>query len=125
MEKHNIKVVVLTPHVHVDYDIHSCFPRPLMRVRSCTLDVSERIKLNQRFRVLIDAIQRTNPNVLFFDQNDLFCDATKCSMIRDGMPLLRDQFHHMSEYGSVELSKLFAQWATKNLPEILDRPTAY
>ena len=124
LEKHNIKVVVFMPHVHVDYDIHSCFPRPLMRVRSCTLDVSERIKLNQRFRVLIDAIQRTNPNVLFFDQNDLFCDATKCSMIRDGMPLLRDQFHHMSEYGSVELSKLFAQWATRNLPEILDKPTA-
>jgi hypothetical protein len=70
------------------------------------------------FKVLRDQLGKTNPNVAFFDQNELFCHGENCSFVRDGMPLFRDEFHHLSEYGSKELAKVFLSWADKNVPEL-------
>ena len=54
-----------------------------------------------------------------FDQNELFCDGAKCSLMRNGIPLLRDEYGHLSEYGSLLLGELFVPWAKANAPGIL------
>jgi len=73
------------------------------------------------FSPLLQAINKTHPDVLVFDQNDVFCDQEdgKCSYVRDGLPLYRDE-GHISEYASLLLQNYFTEWATRNLPSILD-----
>lgn len=119
LEKNKIKVIVFTPHLHADYDIRGCFSRPFKRhIKTCSLSRTEREALLANFKVLRDRLAETNPNVAFFDQNELFCQGENCSFVRDGMPLFRDEFHHLSEYGSKELAKVFLSWADKNVPEL-------
>ncbi len=117
LEKHRIKVIVFIPHLIFNYDIRGCFLRPF-KSKDCEFNTEARKNLNEGFKPLVDHLSKTNPNVLFFDQNELFCDAEKCSMLRDGMPLYRDEHHHISEYGSIELSRIFTRWASVNIPEI-------
>jgi peptidoglycan/LPS O-acetylase OafA/YrhL len=120
LEKNNVKVIVFMPHIAVDYDIKSCFSRPFSKpANDCRVSIEERDKVMERVKPLVESLSKTNPDVAFFDQNSLFCSASECSMIRDGMPLLRDVYNHLSEYGSVVLSNIFKEWAKKNVPEIV------
>lgn len=119
-EQHSIKVIVFVPMIEMTVDIRSCFPRPLKRPNEgCHSSSSTRTMLLMNFQPLIDRLSETNPSVVFFDQNDLLCDTFQCSMVRDGMPLFRDEFHHLSEFASVELADRFARWAADNRPELL------
>lgn len=120
LERHNIKVIIFTPHLIFNYDIRGCFSRPFKaKKNNCELSLDSRRMITEGFRPLVQQLSKTNPNVAFFDQNDLFCNNEKCSMLRNGMPLFRDEGKLLSEYGSIELSKLFAQWAGENIPELL------
>ena len=120
IEGHNAKVILFVPHLTLNYDIRNCFSRPLdSSVRSCEVDIEQRNKLDAGFKILKDQLAQANPEVLIFDQNDLFCDKKECSMVRNGMPLLRDEYQHMSEYGSIELAKIFQKWAFTHAPDIL------
>ncbi|WP_148264872.1 acyltransferase family protein [Collimonas fungivorans] len=119
-EDHDIKVIIFTPHLRVDYDIKGCFARPLKEPqRDCIMPPEDVKKFKDAFAPIMASISKSHPNVAFFDQNQLFCDKEKCSMIRDGMPLFRDEYHHISEYGSIELSQIFVKWAEINAPGIL------
>ena len=113
-------VLILTPHTKITHDIKSCYGRPFISaMNSC--DISEDvIKENkENFRPLIEQIAKTNPNVKFFDTDQVFRTTGKCSFIKDGIPLLRDGSSHLSEYGSDELSKLLVAWAKLNEPKLL------
>jgi hypothetical protein len=35
------------------------------------------------------------------------------------LPLLRDEFQHIAEYGSIELAKIFKKWTATHVPDIL------
>jgi peptidoglycan/LPS O-acetylase OafA/YrhL len=115
IERQNIKVIVFVPHLILGYDIRACFARPFQRPKkSCEIELGARREMNELFQPLIDQITKTNPQVLFFDQNDLFCDKKRCSMIKDGMPLFRDEAQHLSEFGSIQLAHIFKKWAAAN-----------
>jgi hypothetical protein len=49
----------------------------------------------------------------------VFCNEKNCSLIRDGLPLYRDQFQHMSEFGSIVIAENFVGFLRQNLPEAL------
>ena len=120
LEEHSVKVIVFTPKIKIDYDIKSCFSRPFSQPSNdCKVSNEERAKVDDRIKPLIESISKTNPKVAFFDQNSLFCSSGECSMIREGKPLLRDVWGHMSEYGSVVLSDIFKEWARKNAPDMI------
>ncbi len=119
LEKNKIRVIVFKPHLRLNYDIRGCISRPLGRATfSCELSLQEYQNYLKNFEPFLQSIAKTNPNVLFFDPNTLFCDSRKCSMVRNGLPLLRDEYNHLSEYGSIELANIFEKWAIKNIPEI-------
>ena len=119
LERHHVKVIVFTPQISIDYDIRSCFSRPFKPVgRNCEISVDARTKRTEDFKPLVDQLSLTNPGVVFFDQNALYCNIVKCSVVRDGMPLFRDEFQHLSEYGSVAMSRTFTEWARTNIPEL-------
>ena len=119
IEGQSAKVVVFVPHVGLrDSNVRDCFARQFgLSPRSCQLGIGARATLNTGFRPALDQLVGTG--ALIFDPNDLFCDKATCSMIRDGMPLLRDESQHITEYGSEQIAALFANWATKNLPELM------
>jgi peptidoglycan/LPS O-acetylase OafA/YrhL len=120
IERQNIKVIVFMPHLVLGYDIRNCFARPFQgRKRNCEVEPAARRQLNAQFQPLIDLLAKTNPQVQFFDQNDLFCDDKRCSMIKDGMPLFRDEAQHLSEFGSIELAKIFKNWAATNAVSLI------
>ena len=73
--------------------------------------------------LIASAEAKTNPRVLFFDQNGMYCEAGKCSMVRDGKPLARD-YGHITESGAEVLQSYFTAWARANVPEIFDAPAA-
>jgi peptidoglycan/LPS O-acetylase OafA/YrhL len=119
IESNNIQVVVFAPFVGLGYDIRSCYPRRHLAVpRSCETKVENYESIKQNFRSLQEAIHRTNPKTLFWDAN-FFCSHIKCSFKLDGMPLLRDQHEHLSEYASVRLIQHFSRWAKLNASDLL------
>jgi len=124
-ESRGIEVVMFYPHLNngnpADYHPRACFSRPLRRqAKDCSFSIDRRIELDKKFSSIVDAITQSNPNVKFFDQNDIFCANDKCSFVRGGMPLLRDEYSHISEYASVELQYYFNEWAKVSLPQIFD-----
>jgi hypothetical protein len=120
LEKRNIKVIVFVPQVTSGYTIRACFSRPFGIPReNCEFALERYQRLADKFKPIIQTLSATNPGVLFFNQNELFCNADRCSMVHDGMPLFRDQYNHLSEYGSTELAKIFEKWASSNIPELL------
>jgi peptidoglycan/LPS O-acetylase OafA/YrhL len=121
LEDNGIQVIIFVPHIRANHrDLRGCFSRPLRpRGLDCDLDPAAREKVDKEFAPVIERISHSHPNVKFFDQNQVFCDAKRCSLIRNGMPLFRDIRSHYSEYGSAEVSKLFVAWAKTNVPGIL------
>jgi peptidoglycan/LPS O-acetylase OafA/YrhL len=120
LESQGVQVFVFYPHLEVDIDMRECFSRALFAPkRSCIMPLSLREDLNAHFKPLVDSIHASNPKVLFFDQNDLFCNGRNCSLIRDGLPLYRDEYRHISEFGSIRVAENFVGFLRQNLPEAL------
>ena len=124
LEENNTRVILFAPHIYHDYDIKSCFSRPLIKTKNyCNFPYSEYVERTRQFNQLISKINKTNPKVLGFNQNDLFCKDQSCSFILNGMPAFRDEDHHLSEYASKLLFDIyFVPWAKYNIPEILNTP---
>ncbi|WP_339546664.1 acyltransferase family protein [Pseudomonas sp. RA_35y_Pfl2_P32] len=121
LESHGIQVIVFAPHIRIKKDLKGCFSRPLKSgPASCDITQQTREKIFNDFKPLIDEISKTHPTVKFFDQNELFCDFLGCSLVRNGMPLFRDEYGHYSEYASAQLATLFVKWAEQHAPEILE-----
>ena len=121
LEDNGIRVIVFVPHIRANHrNLRGCFSRPLQhRALNCDLDPSARDEMNTAFAPIVIRLSRSHPSVKFFDQNEVFCTGGRCSLIRNGMPLFRDQKSHYSVYGSSEVAKLFVAWAKTNAPGIL------
>lgn len=123
IEKNNARVIVFMPHVTADYDIKGCFSRPLSEAKqSCEIKSTKYKEIIENFSEVKNSILKTNPSVLFFDPNQMYCNTEKCSFIIDNLPLFRDEYSHFSEYASQQLGELFTQWAKENAPELLSKP---
>jgi len=121
IENLGVKVILLIPHLKPTFDIKACYKNIFSKkTRDCSFNFSEKEKQLQDFKFIMSSISQLNPNTLFFDQNDLYCEEHHCSYTKNGMPLYRDELH-TSEYGSIKLSDIFVEWSEKNLPEILSR----
>jgi peptidoglycan/LPS O-acetylase OafA/YrhL len=126
LESHDIKVIVFMPHYIPYFDIRDCIPTRFSVVKSdCKFNISELNQYLQGFNPVIKEISKTNPKVLFFNQNVLFCNGNDCSYSKNKIPLSRDmqaggRGGHYSIYASQELTRLFVDWAKQNIPEILD-----
>ena len=118
LEKYGVRVIVFVPHLQLPYDIRNCFSRPYAINKSkfsCELNIQDHKNILESFSPLIISLKTTNPNVLFFDPNKVFCHENKCSMIDNGLPLFRDRYQHFSVYGSKKVAKLFEKWAISNM----------
>ena len=121
LENNHIQVIVFIPHIEFGRDVRSCFSRPLKTATAqCTFNTDLHTAILNDFKPTMDAVSKTHPGVKFFDQNQLFCTHQTCMMIKDGMPLFRDDVH-ISEYGSIELGKIFMDWAKIHQPNLLKR----
>ncbi len=119
LEKAGSQVIVFTPHIRPGFDVKSCFTRPLQTAsRDCSFPESDVEKMKSQFQLFKTTIARSNPHVLFFNQNEMYCNDSKCSYISNELPLYRDKAH-LSEYGSIKLQDFFIPWAEKNVPGLL------
>jgi hypothetical protein len=122
LEKRGIRVIIFGPHLRLGFNPRACFTTPMRKsARDCTFSLEERSRIDAKFRPLIQSISKTNPRVVFFDQNGMYCGPEKCSMVRNGRPLARD-YGHITESGSEILQGYFSTWARTNVPEIFDTP---
>jgi peptidoglycan/LPS O-acetylase OafA/YrhL len=120
---HGITPVIFLPKPEIPFHIRACFgstERELAAILKCTIP---RSKLDQQRAVLVSSILNLGnefPNLKFFDQADIFCDASQCSFIKNGLPLLRDN-GHLSTYGSDEMASALILWSRDYLPALLDK----
>lgn len=120
LEANGAKVVLLTPHMKSEYFIKACFARPLRPpAETCEVPISKAEELTQTMKPLVDHLISKHPEVAIFDPNSLFCDGATCSFIKDGKPLFRDEYNHLSEFGSDEMSRKLVEWLNSNRPEML------
>ncbi len=120
LEAHGAKVVLFTPHMKSDYFIKACFARPLRPpAETCEVPVAKAQALTQTMKPLVDHVGMTHPEVAIFDPNQLFCDGEKCSFMQDGKPLFRDEYNHLSEFGSETMAARLVDWLKRNKPEAL------
>jgi peptidoglycan/LPS O-acetylase OafA/YrhL len=106
-EQSGARVALFGPHVKLDLPISVCFPRPLQKKHEgCNIPPERIDDVRQSFRPLVETLRRSNPNVIVFDPNGIFCGET-CSFVRDDMPLFRDQYNHFTEHSSELLANRF------------------
>lgn len=117
--------IVFYPHAFPNFDTKACFSRPLSSpVKSCHLDASY-YKQNVYgsggigLTAMFESLKKSYPQVKFFNQNDVYCNADGCDSVKDGMPMFSDGRHY-SNYGSMLVTKSFIEWAAKNEPGILN-----
>ena len=120
LEASGLRVIVVSPHMRVTFHPRECFREGEgSAVRDCTFPKSELDTLRSRFGTLVASLSATNPDVVFFDQNSIFCVGSACSYIRNGMPLHRDKYSHLSEHAAVLLQAPFNDWAEESIPDLL------
>ncbi|EMD4022608.1 TPA: acyltransferase family protein [Escherichia coli] len=117
--KHNARVIIFYPHVRLSDDIKACFSRPLKAPqKTCESDLTEVNDIRQHMAHLKERVSAIYPNTLYFDPNLAFCDDEKCSSVKNGLPMYRDEYKHLSEYGSMKVGDEFAKWAKYNTPDL-------
>ena len=120
LENHGIQVVVFAASVPLGYDTRACYPRVASgTAASCEVSAEAHRYILKNFETLQTEIHKSNPKTLFYDPNGLNCGWLRCVFKIDGMPMYRDQFGHLSEYGSLQIAKNFSAWATLHAPSIL------
>lgn len=112
--------ILFHPKPEINYDISSCFSRPLATsARDCTVKKEEVSKQQEGILAVINRIAIRYPQAYAFNQNQIFCDfEATCSLIKNGLPLLRDKGHY-SIYGSKLLMSEFSHWARSNKLSII------
>ena len=122
-ERQGAKVIVFSPHLVPEYTIYSCYARPIIPATNDCVESIEILELaREDFRTFSESIQQSNPEVLFFDQNAVFCDSKECRFkTEEGTPLYRDEYFHLSEFASIEVGRNFQTWVIESLPELLSR----
>ncbi|MFJ2485965.1 acyltransferase family protein [Pseudomonas sp. NPDC087639] len=120
LRSHGVQTIIFGPKPEVMYDPRTCFTRPFASAANdCIVTKSQADKQQAGINEVIQRVKAKNPDVQIFDQNDLFCSGSECSLIEDGLPLLRD-YRHYSEFGSRQIISRFADWAKTNAPGILE-----
>jgi hypothetical protein len=117
MQEMGIKVVIFIPHLTINYNIKTCFSRPLNQPEhDCYISEEEHKKLIDGLRDGVKYIKSHLNNVYFYDQNDVFKNGYGYgySMIIDGMPAFRDEYNHYSIYASEKVGESFKNWAKIN-----------
>ncbi len=72
-ESKGIKVILFTPHIKPDFHPKACFTTPLRRTaKDCSFPSSDRQRLYDDFKPVIESLRITNPKVLVFEQNQIF-----------------------------------------------------
>jgi peptidoglycan/LPS O-acetylase OafA/YrhL len=119
-ERQGAKVIVFSPHLIPEYTIFSCYARPLVpAAQDCIESIEVREEAAHDFEIFSEKIRQSNPEVLFFDQNDVFCEFEECRFkTEEGIPLYRDE-NHISEFASIEIGRNFQTWVIGSLPELL------
>lgn len=108
MTGRGVAVAVFGPKLSLPFHVRECIARPFRPIAvTCDFPADE-IQRRQFIaeQSLIKAIG-AHRHTSFFDQNPLFCDSVRCSVLRDGVPLLRDSGHY-SEFGSIAVMAMFA-----------------
>lgn len=115
-----IPVILVSPHWRHYTDISSCVGTRAQWFRTeCKFPAAEREQIDREFRPVLQAISDGGNDVQVFDPNDLFCDAARCSLTENGIPLFRDltaqgNGGHLSAYGSARMAELMAEWIKSN-----------
>jgi peptidoglycan/LPS O-acetylase OafA/YrhL len=114
MNKHGVTTVIFKPKPEVMYEPRTCFPRPFAPpANDCSLSLEQVRKQQAGIVAVIDRVAAKHPEAFVFDQNPLFCDENSCSLIKNGIPLLRD-YRHYNEFGSRLIIERFADWAKQH-----------
>lgn len=122
LKRNNVKPIIFVPHVTFveQRDLKGCYSRPFKSTpTNCELENDARTKINKGFAPLLTSLAKNNPDVLVFDQNEVFCSSDKCSPLLNRMPIYRDIFGHYTEYASIEVARHFAKWAEVHAPDII------
>jgi hypothetical protein len=122
-EGQGAKVIVFSPHLIPEYVINSCYARPLIPATQDCIESTEIRDIAARdFMTFSERIRESNPEVLFFDQNSVFCNFEECIFkTEEGIPLFRDENFHLSEFASIEVGRDFHTWVIGSLPELLSK----
>jgi peptidoglycan/LPS O-acetylase OafA/YrhL len=117
-EKLNKQVIIFTGVYYPNFSLKKCYTTLKLNLIKDVCDFEKRnIDQNQHDN-LITLINKKNPKTLFFNPNQIFdCLGDKCSFVKDGIPLFRDDIH-LSKYGSKIAIEKFSEWAKINLPSI-------
>ena len=121
LEQRGIRVVVMVPHIMPGFHPKACYPTPFKpQPRDCRFSPSVREAQVAAFQPAMDELSSTHPELRFFDQNIVFCESGECSYLKEGLPLYRDSYSHLSEYASLQLQTPFTVWAREQVPELFD-----
>ncbi|WP_434655350.1 acyltransferase [Pseudomonas sp. R3-56] len=120
LNKHGVTTIIFKPKPEVAYEPRTCFARPFApAANSCIVSLDEVGKQQAGIVAVIDRVAAKHPEAFVFDQNPLFCNDKNCSLVKDGVPLLRD-FRHYNEFGSRLIVERFADWAKARNIGIVD-----
>jgi len=93
------------------YDPRKCLSRPLTSAKeNCILIVDEYTNFNDDYVNFIIKINKSFNHLYAFDLNKVFCIESKCTFVKDGIPMLRDGAGHFSEYGLEVISPSFIEF---------------
>jgi hypothetical protein len=120
LQSKGINIVIFGPKAELAHDIRHCVPRPFRPAGGdCRMTRGDVREQQKGIMAVFSTVLGQHPDVVFYDQNPLFCDTLTCQFVKDGLPLLRDGNGHYSQYGSELQIQQFVSWAKQNEPELL------
>jgi peptidoglycan/LPS O-acetylase OafA/YrhL len=115
----DVNIVVFNQHLRPGFNPSKCYRYDVFQAKNCDISISKRTENEVAFNSFKKDVLSYDERVMFFDQNDVFCNEEKCSFIRNGLPLHRDR-GHTSEFASEVLHDYFTPWLRLNIPDLLN-----
>jgi peptidoglycan/LPS O-acetylase OafA/YrhL len=88
------RVIFVLQVPELGFDPKACISRPFkMNRANCYVSKDEVLNRQKKYREALFEVLLSFPSVLVYDPLDLFCDASKCYAMRNGVMFYRDDDH--------------------------------
>jgi peptidoglycan/LPS O-acetylase OafA/YrhL len=113
LQSQKMNVVLIRPTPELDPELNDACKLALASTASDCLMPAKIYDDERRLEEpMLAKLQSLFPDLLIYDPRNALCDADTCAIVKDGVPLYRDN-HHLSLNGSLYLAKDIKSWMSR------------
>ena len=99
------EIILILPHampLQNEFNTANCYPRPFnITPKKCSMLISEiKTVFSDKKKLEVEEFAQNFIDISVFDPNVAYCDSELCDFYKEGAPIFRDVYQHISTHGN-------------------------